>query len=70
MTAPLAVTSDGRLLINIEECPDSDLEGRAKFVGVVLEKEDLGFVMSAIENAALDMASHLGGKMRKRGGKQ
>jgi len=61
--APLAMTSNCILLININECEGRNLEGRERFVGVVATAEEALNVQRAAEDAFCDAASKLAAKL-------
>ena len=64
---PFAITSDGKILLNVDACPGLELEGRAIFRAVVLSDEEGAFAMRKFEDVIHDVAGHLGGLLLKRG---
>lgn len=63
---PFAITSNGQLLLNVEACPELNLEGRSIFRGIVLSVEETAYALRKIEDIIHDAAGHLGGMMTRR----
>lgn len=63
---PFAITSDGRVLLNIDACPDLKLEGRTIFRCIALSEEETAYARRKIENTIHDAAGHLGGMIKRR----
>ena len=57
--APLAMTSNGILLINVIECDGRDLEGRERFVGVAATAKEALSVHRAADDAFCAAASKI-----------
>ena len=57
--APLAMTSNGLLLINVLECEGRDLKDRERFVGVAATPEEARSIYRATEDAFCAAASKL-----------
>jgi hypothetical protein len=62
---PFAVASDGRILLNIEACPDLNLAGRVLFLATVLSDEEAAFTKRKLEDVVHDVAGQLGGQIKK-----
>jgi hypothetical protein len=67
-SAPMAVTSDGRLVINARDIEGRDVTGREFFTGVVLDPFETRFAMKLVDDAASGAAGHIGGRMPQGGG--
>lgn len=61
--APFALTSNGLLLVNINQCRGRDLEGREQFVGVSLRPNESQITRGVLENACFDAAGQVAGSM-------
>jgi len=66
-SAPLALTSDGRVVINMREIADRDIAGREIFEGVVLDPFETRFAMKGLDDAVAGIAGHIAGRMPKDG---
>lgn len=74
--APIALTSDGDVLINIAKLASSadfetivraaEREHRAIFVGVMLSSRETEFAMARLDNAADETAACIVGRRRRR----
>ena len=60
-----ALSSDGRLLLNVEDLKGYDLTRREVFVGVVLTPAETQYVYTRFLNAAAETASKLLGALKK-----
>lgn len=65
--APFALTSDGRMVINLHEMAGRDIEGRETFEGVVLDPFETRFAMEGLDNAVAGIAGRIAGNMPKDG---
>ena len=63
---PFAITSNGKLLLNVDACPDLKLEGRTIFRGIELSEDEAAYAFRKIEDTIHDAAGHLGGLIRRR----
>lgn len=63
---PFAVTSNGRVLFNVEACPGLKLDGREMFLGFVLAEEEEAFAKRKLDDVVHDVAGHLGGMIKRR----
>lgn len=59
MGPPLAMCSDGTLLVNAEFLPGAILEGRMLWIGVPVERERLKEVQAVFEEAALEAVGRI-----------
>lgn len=66
-SAPLALTSDGRVVINMREIAGRDIAGREIFEGVVLDPFETRFAMEGLDDAVAGIAGHIAGRMPKDG---
>jgi hypothetical protein len=66
LEAPLAVTPDGTMLLNITEIADRDLRGRQFFIGVTLLEEERADARRRVRDTCHEICGHLGGQMPKR----
>jgi hypothetical protein len=74
--APLAVTSDGTLFVNVAKLTTAtDLESvvrgaqedaRPVFVGVMMSVREAELVMASLDNAADETAANIAGQRRRR----
>jgi len=76
LAAPLAVTSDGRVLINLAGAGPADpvklveralAEGGLVFVGVVLGRKEVAFALKHLDDSAAELASWIWGGRQRRG---
>ena len=69
---PLAVRSDGAVLLSVEECRGIDLKGRTLWTAVVLRPDEAAYVHQRGVNAAHEAAAMILGKLprekKKEGG--
>ena len=69
---PLAVRSDGAVLLSLEECGGVDLKGRTLWTAVVLTADEAAYVHQRGVNAAHEAAAMILGKLprekKKEGG--
>ena len=63
---PFAITSNGKLLLNVDACPNLKLEGRAIFRGIELSQDEAAYAFRKIEDTIHDAAGHLGGMIKRR----
>lgn len=63
---PFAITSNGKILLNVEACPDLKLEGRTLFRGIELSEDEAAYAFRKIEDTIHDAAGHLGGMIKRR----
>jgi len=63
---PLAVRSDGAVLLRIEDGSDLDLAGRELWLGVVLHPDELVDVLARVENCAHEAAARIGANLPKK----
>ena len=63
---PFAITSNGKLLLNVEACPNLKLEGRTVFRGIELSEDEAAYAFRKIEDTIHDAAGHLGGMIKRR----
>jgi hypothetical protein len=63
---PFAITSNGKLLLNVDACPDLKLEGRTIFRGIELSEDEAAYAFRKIEDTIHDAAGHLGGMIKRR----
>ncbi|MCK6590452.1 MAG: hypothetical protein L6Q76_23050 [Polyangiaceae bacterium] len=63
---PFAITSNGKLLLNVDACPDLKLEGRTIFRGIELSEDEAAYAFRKIEDTIHDAAGHLGGIIKRR----
>jgi hypothetical protein len=63
---PFAITSNGKLLLNVDACPNLKLEGRAIFRGIELSQDEAAYAFRKIEDTIHDAAGHLGGMIKLR----
>ena len=60
---PLAVRSDGAVLLSLEECGGVDLKGRTLWTAVVLTADEAAYVHQRGVNAAHEAAALILGKL-------
>jgi len=60
---PLAVRSDGAVLLSVEECRGIDLKGRTLWTAVVLRADEAEYVHQRGVNAAHEAAAWILGKL-------
>ena len=68
---PLAVRSDGAVLLSLEECGGVDLKGRTLWTAVVLRADEAAYIHQRGVNAAHEAAAMVLGKLprkKKEGG--
>ena len=63
---PFAITSNGKVLLNVDACPDLKLEGRTIFRGIELSGDEAAYAFRKIEDTIHDAAGHLGGMIKRR----
>jgi hypothetical protein len=63
---PFAITSNGKLLLNVEACPNLKLDGRTIFRGIELAEDEAAYAFRKIEDTIHDAAGHLGGMIKRR----
>ena len=63
LSVPFAITSDGRLVINVTECEGRSLEGREMFTGAVLNEKEARAALGRITNGIADAAAWIAGEM-------
>lgn len=61
--APVAMTSNCILLINVNEFEGRDLEGRERFVGVAATEEEAQHLYEAADDAFASAASNVAAKL-------
>ena len=62
---PFAFRSDGRVLINVNECEGRDLKGRERFDAVVLRPSEARLVFEGLEDGFSQAAARIAGGMPK-----
>ena len=62
---PFAITSNGKILLNVDACPDLKLEGRTIFRGIELSEDEAAYAFRKIEDTIHDAAGHLGGMIKR-----
>ncbi len=63
---PFAITSNGKLLLNVDACSNLKLEGRTIFRGIELSEDEAAYAFRKIEDTIHDAAGHLGGMIKRR----
>jgi hypothetical protein len=63
---PFAITSNGKILLNVDACPNLKLEGRTIFRGIELSEDEAEYAFRKIEDTIHDAAGHLGGMIKRR----
>ena len=63
---PFAITSNGKILLNVDACPNLNLEGRTIFRGIELSEDEAAYAFRKIEHTIHDAAGHLGGMIKRR----
>jgi hypothetical protein len=65
--APFAMTPDGQVFISAAECEGRDLEGRPRFMGVLMTRRESRLARTVIDDAMLGAASKIAARMPKKG---
>ncbi|HLM74000.1 MAG TPA: hypothetical protein VK459_14945 [Polyangiaceae bacterium] len=65
ISAPFALTTDGQVLMNVADCKEHHLEGRARFEGVLMTREEATLARETIDHAIFDAAAKVGGLIAK-----
>jgi hypothetical protein len=66
LPAPLALRSDGVVLLSTAGLEDYDLSDRERWEGIVLREDEMFDTLDRLEGAIVDAAAHAGGRLPKR----
>jgi hypothetical protein len=63
---PMAMRSDGALLVNADYLPGSAFVGRSLWLGVVLDDAEGATFRAGLDEATQELVANLGGEMRRK----